>query len=141
MKVSSSTTTSVQKRIEMHGGTFRAQERAHTKLAVGLHSTNTKREVKLTLSKATDKHNTSNDMFSRCKSMQSMATGESDGQLIQPDNKLKIWTRSGNFRIGHDCVATLHDADTNDDIHDCVATLHDANTNDDMTIFTDFHNV
>ena len=70
-----------------------------------------------------------------------MATGKSDDQLIQPDNKLKIGTRSGKFRIGHDCVVTLHDADTNDDIHDCVVTLHDANTNDDMTIFTDFHNV
>ena len=71
------------------------------------------------------KNNTSHDMFSRCKSAQNMATGKSDDQLIQPDNKLKIGTRSGKFRIGHDCVVTLHDA----------------NTNDDMTIFTDFHNV
>ena len=39
--------------------------------------------------------------------------------------------------IGHDCVETLHNADTNDDIHDCVVTLHDAYTNDDMTIITD----
>ena len=54
-----------------------------------------------------------------------MATRKSDDQIIQPDNKLKIGTRSGKFRIGHDCVVTLHDA----------------NTNDDMTIFTDFHNV
>ena len=23
--------------------------------------------------------------------------------------------------------------------HDCVVTLHDADTNDDMTIITDFH--
>ena len=50
------------------------------------------------------KHNTSNDMFSRCKSVQNMATGKSDDQLIQPDNKLKIGTRSGKFRIGHDYV-------------------------------------
>ena len=28
--------------------------------------------------------------------------------------------------IGHDCVVTLNNADTNDDIHDCVVTLHDA---------------
>ena len=71
-----------------------------------------------------------------------MATGKSNDQLIQTDNKLKIGTRSGKFRFGHDCVVTLHDADTNnDDIHDCVVTLRDANTNDDMTIFIDFHNV
>ena len=45
--------------------------------------------------------------------------------------------------IGHDCVVTMHDADTNDNmfriVHVCVVTLHDANTNDDMTTFTDFH--
>ena len=68
-----------------------------------------------------------------------MAAGKSDDQLIQPDNKLKIGTRSGKFRIGHDCVVTLHDADTNDDIHDCEVTLHDAYTNDDLTIFNDLH--
>ena len=73
--------------------------------------------------------------FRGAKVCTNMATGKSDDQLIQPDNKLKIGTRSGTFRIGHDCVVTLHDADTNDDIHDCVVTLHDANTNDDMTIF------
>ena len=36
-----------------------------------------------------------------------MATGKSDDQLIQSDNKLKIGTRSGQFRIGHDCVVSL----------------------------------
>ena len=61
----------------------------------------------------------------RGASVQNMATGKSDNQLIQPHNKLKIGTRSGKLRIGHDYVVTLHDA----------------NTNDDMTIFTDFHNV
>ena len=60
-----------------------------------------------------------------------MATGKSDDELIQLDNKMKIGTRSGKFRTGHDCVVTLHDANTNDDIHDCV-TLHDADTNDDI---------
>ena len=74
-------------------------------------------------------------MFSRCKSVQLMATGKSDDQLIQPDNKLINGTKSGKFRVGHDCVVILHDANTNDDIHDCVGTLHDANTNDDMTVF------
>ena len=70
------------------------------------------------------KDNTSNDMFSWCKSVQNMATGKSDDQLIQPDNKLKIGTRSGKLRIGHDCVVTMHDA----------------YTNDNMTTSTDFHN-
>ena len=78
-------------------------------------------------------------MFSRCKSVQNMATGKSDDQLTQPDNKLKIGTRSGKFRIGHDCVITLHDAYTNDDINDCVVTLHDACTNDYVATITDFH--
>ena len=62
-------------------------------------------------------------MFSRCESAQNMATGESDDQIIQPDNKLIIGTNSGKFRIGHGCVVTLHDA----------------YTNDHMTIYTDFH--
>ena len=35
--------------------------------------------------------------------------------------------------IGHDCVVTMQDAYTNDNIHDCVVTLHKANTNDNMT--------
>ena len=34
------------------------------------------------------KYNTSNDMFSRCKSVQKMATGKSDDQIIQPDNNV-----------------------------------------------------
>ena len=62
------------------------------------------------------KHNTSNDMFSQCKSVQKMATGKSDDQFIQPDNKLKLGPKSGKVRIGHDCVVTLHDAYTNDDM-------------------------
>ena len=66
-----------------------------------------------------------------------MATGKRDDQLIQYDNKLelgtsyklKYWdqdeigTKNGKLRIGHECVVTMHDA----------------NTNDDMTTFTDFH--
>ena len=68
-----------------------------------------------------------------------MATGRSDDEQIQPDNKLRIGSRRGEFRIvDHDCVVTMHDADTNDNIHDCVV-LHDANTNDNMTIDTYFH--
>ena len=47
---------------------------------------------------------------------------------------MKLGPKKG---IGHECVVTLHDADTNDNMftifHDCV-TLHDAYTTDDMTI-------
>ena len=68
-----------------------------------------------------------------------MATGKSDDQIIQPYNKLTIGTKSGKFRIGHDCVVILHDAYTNDDIRVCAVTLHDADTNDDMTITIDLH--
>ena len=63
-------------------------------------------------------------MFSRCKSVQNMATGKSDDQIIQPDNKLIILgPMVENSEFGHDCVVTLHDA----------------YTNDDMTIFNDLH--
>ena len=45
--------------------------------------------------------------------------------------------------IGHECVVTMHDADTNDNmftiVHDCVVTLHDAYTNDNIPTSTDFH--
>ena len=55
----------------------------------------------------------------------------------------EIGTKSGKSRIGHECVVTMHDADTNDNmftiVHDCVVTLHDAHTNDNMTTSTDFH--
>ena len=40
--------------------------------------------------------------FPRCKSVQQNGTGKSDDQIIQPDNKLIIGTKSGKFRIGHD---------------------------------------
>ena len=63
-----------------------------------------------------------------------MATGKSDDELLQHDNKLKIGRRSGKIqksgksKIGYGMV-TKHDADVNDNIHDCVA-LHDAFTTD-----------
>ena len=47
---------------------------------------------------STCKHHTSNDMFPRCKSVHKMAPGKSDDELLQHDNKLRIWTRSGKFR-------------------------------------------
>ena len=36
------------------------------------------------------KYHTSNDVFSRCKSVHKMATGKSDDELIQLDNKMRI---------------------------------------------------
>ena len=91
-------------------------------------------------STATDgvcEYNTSNDVFSRCKSVQEF--GYREKVTITEDSLTTSWnweqvsrwnwdqdeigTKSGKFRIGHDCVVTLHDA----------------NTNDKMTIFTDFH--
>ena len=44
------------------------------------------------------KYHTSNDVFSRCKSVHKMATVKSDDELIQLDNNMRIWTRSGKFR-------------------------------------------
>ena len=38
-----------------------------------------------------------NNVFSRCKSVHKMATGKSDDELIQLDDKMRIWTRSGKF--------------------------------------------
>ena len=62
-----------------------------------------------------------------------MATVKSDDELIQLDNKMRIWTRSGKFRSGKSRIVcglvTKRDADVNDNIHDCVA-VHDANTTD-----------
>ena len=36
--------------------------------------------------------------FRGVKSVHKMATGKSEDELIQHDNKLRIWTRSGKFR-------------------------------------------
>ena len=38
-------------------------------------------------------------MFSRCKSVQKMVTGKSDDQIIQPDNKLIVGTKSENSEL------------------------------------------
>ena len=67
--------------------------------------------------------------------MHQLATGKSDDGLIQLDNKMRIWTRSGKFIKGKSRIVyglvTPHDADVNDNIHDCV-TLHDADVNDNI---------
>ena len=57
-----------------------------------------------------------------------MAERKSDDQRIQPDNKLELGT-SYKMKLGPKV-----DID-----HDCVVTLNDAHTNDDMTTSTDFH--
>ena len=79
-------------------------------------------------------YHTLNDVFSRCKSVHKMATGKSDDDLIQQDNKMRIGTRSGKFRKVENpelsmAWVTKHDADVNDNINNCVA-LHDACTTD-----------
>ena len=68
------------------------------------------------------KYHTSNDVFSRCKSVHKMASGKSDDELTQPE-------------LGQEVENSEQWIE-----HDCVVTLHDAYTNDNMTIDTDFHN-
>ena len=53
------------------------------------------------------KHHTSNDMFSRCKSVQNMATGKSDGQLTQLDNKLTIQAVYPGYDCNHSILRDL----------------------------------
>ena len=83
--------------------------------------------------------------FSRCKSVHKMATGKSDDELIQLDNKMRIWDtkwkiqkKSGKSRIAYGLV-TKHDADANDNIHACV-TVHDADVNDNIYNCVALHN-
>ena len=57
--------------------------------------------LQLTASTVTDgvcKYHTSNDVFRGAKCVQKMATGKSDDELLQHDNKMRIWTRSEKFR-------------------------------------------
>ena len=74
--------------------------------------------------------------FRGAKRVHKMATGKSDDELLQHDNKLRIWTRSGKFkksgksRMVYDLV-TKHNANANDNIHACV-TLHDTDVNDNI---------
>ena len=71
-----------------------------------------------------------------------MATGKSDDELIQHDNKMRIWTRSGKFRkvenpeLRDYGLVTKHDADASDNIYGLVD--HDLNGTDNiMTRMTD----
>ena len=59
-----------------------------------------------------------------------MVTGKSDEELLQNDNKLRIWTRCGKSKMVYDFV-TKHNANANDNIHACV-TLHDTDVNDNL---------
>ena len=75
-------------------------------------------------------------MFPRCKSVHKMATGKSDDELQQHDNKMRNldtkWKiqKSGKSRFFYD-VVTKHNANANDNIHACV-TLHDTDVNDNI---------
>ena len=83
------------------------------------------------------KYHTSNDVFSRCKSVHKMATGKGDDELIQHDNKIENWDtkweiqKSGKSRIVYGLV-TKHDADANDNINDCTMRAP-------LTTSTDIH--
>ena len=57
-----------------------------------------------------------------------ITTGKSYDELLQHDNKMRIWTRSGKTKIMYDWV-TKHNANANDDMYAYV-TLHDKNVND-----------
>ena len=43
---------------------------------------------------------------------------------------MKLGPKVEKLRVGQECVVTMHDADTDDNmftiVHDCVVTLHDA---------------
>ena len=76
------------------------------------------------------KYHTSNDVFSRCKSVHKMATVKGDDELIPPDNKLEVgtsyklklgprWNWDQKWKIENwpwICVVTMHDADINDNM-------------------------
>ena len=73
--------------------------------------------------------------------MHKMATGKSDDELIQHDNKMRIGTQSEKvscekYRIIYGLV-TKHDADANDN-NDSV-TLHDADANDSINVCLALH--
>ena len=54
--------------------------------------------------------------------------GKSYDGLLQHDNKMRIWTRSGKNKIMYEWV-TKHNMNANDEMFVCV-TLHDTNVND-----------
>ena len=81
-------------------------------------------------------YHTSNDVFSRCKSVHKNGNKEKwcwiDTAWQQDENWDTKWEiqKNGKFRIVYGLV-TKHDADANDNINDCV-TLHDADVNDNI---------
>ena len=76
------------------------------------------------------KYHTSNDVFLLCKTCATITTGKSYDELLQHDNKMRIWTQSGKTKIMYEWV-TKHNMNANDDMYACV-TLHDTNVNDDI---------
>ena len=83
--------------------------------------------------------------FRGVKRVHKMATGKKDDELLQLDNKMRIWTRSGKFRKVEKkpelpmALVTKHNANANDNIHACVA-LNDTDTNDNIYDSMALHN-
>ena len=61
------------------------------------------------------------DVFPRCKNVCKITTGKSFDELLQHDNKMRIWTRSGKNKIMFEWV-TKHNSNANDDMYACVDT-------------------
>ena len=57
-----------------------------------------------------------------------ITTGKSYDELLQHDNKMRIWTQNGKTKIMYEWV-TKHNVNANDEMYACV-TLHDTNVND-----------
>ena len=71
-------------------------------------------------------------IFRCAKRVHKIATGKSYGELIQLDNKMRIWTRCENSEKWKSYgLVTKHNANANDNIHACV-TLHNTDINDNI---------
>ena len=69
-----------------------------------------------------------------------ITTGKSYDELLQHDNKMRIWTRSENpekWKINE--WVTKHNVNANDDMYACVA-LHNANVHDIIRACVALHN-
>ena len=85
------------------------------------------------------KYHTSNDVFPRVQNVCKIITGKSFDEVLQHDNKMRIWARSENsekWKI-YEWV-TKHNMNVNDDMYACV-TLHDTNVNDDIHAYVALH--
>ena len=78
--------------------------------------------------------------FRGAKRVHKIASNKSYDELLQHDNKMRIWARSENsekWKI-YEWV-TKHNMNANDDMYACV-TLHDTNVNDDIHACVALHN-